>query len=240
MTDELTFEQLKQHRELNKRANGYYYRRNIACCTSGPLVYVRNLKCASTFFWNNLTQTWNWQEITWESIDWKHQRVFGHIMEPMRRRIKGMAEYLHMTDMAEEFRTNPRFQEFLLNVPALDPHSSSYHDFFGNLAWHIDWIPLHEHDHHRPIELTEKLLYHYGHRVLGRWNHGWAHEGTTEKQATENLLNKLITIGRTLPEQIAWYYHNDIELWKRVNARFNPNGGSWPKISWLEQPTTAP
>ncbi len=228
-----------QQRLLDKRRLGYMWRRHIQCCSAGPLVYVRNLKCGSTFFWNNFTRTWGWSEIAWENIDWKNQRVFGHIMDPLRRRVKGIAEYLHMTDFAHDFENNQKFQNFVLGIPSLDIHSSSYHDQFGNLAWHIDWIPVHGHDNTSVITLTEKLLSHWGLETLDRWNYGWTHNSTKEKKHTEDVINQLVSVSFQ-SETISWYFHNDIQLWNTVNKKFNAAATRWPEISWLDQPTTTP
>lgn len=225
--------------EIQRKRTGYMFRRHLMCCTSGPLVYVRNLKCGSTFFWKNLKETFKWKEIAWENIDWKTQRVFGHIMDPWKRRIKGMAEYLHMTDMADEFHSNPKFQQFLLSIIALDIHSSSYHDQFGNLAWHIDWIPIQGHDHLNVIHITDLLLEHYGIFTLDRWNFQWKHPSDNNKLQTEQKLKELFD-QQTLSEPIRWYLHNDVQLWNTVVEKHNRQANSWPEISWLDQPTTTP
>lgn len=217
---------------------GYLWRKNISCLTCGHLVYVRNLKCASTFFWHNFLSTFGWQEIEWAHIDWQTQRVFGHVLDPLQRRIKGMAEYIHMSGLTEEFKKNQKFRQFIINIPVLDQHSASYFDWFGTAAWHIDWIPI-DPDHSKTVKYTDTLLEHYRIYTLDRWDYAWSHPGEPDKKHIEQLLIAEEK-NQTCPEHLGWHFHNDLELWNRVTQKFNPDGKSWPNMSWLDQPTTVP
>jgi hypothetical protein len=215
---------------------GHRWRHNVMCCTSGRLVYVRNLKCASTFFYENFKQKFHWWSISWKDIDWQNQRVFGHIMDPWQRRIKGLAECLHMNKLDKQFANDPEFRQFIVNIPFLDQHSTSYHDYFGNLAWFVDWIPV-QADPNGTIDLTEKFLSHHNINILGRWDMGWAHIGEPDKKHTENLIRAEIKKQTSIPDHVSTYFHNDCELWQTVVQKFKPNELEWPQISWLDQPS---
>lgn len=213
---------------------GYRWRHNIMCCTSGELVYVRNLKCGSTFFYENLIKIFKWDECAWTEIDWQHQRVFGHIMDPWQRRIKGIAECLSMYGFNQQFQRDEQFRKLIVEIPVLDQHSASYHDYFGNLAWSIDWIPV-QTNHNHTIALTEKLMEHYRINILDRWNRSLAHEGDADKKHTEQLLSAEIKKSKSMPEYIGNHFHADWELWRTVVSKFKPNETTWPRISWLDQ-----
>lgn len=218
--------------------SGYLWRHYISCCTCGHLVYIRNLKCGSTFFWRNFLDTFKWWEIRWSDINWEKQRVFGHLMDPLQRRIKGMAEHLHMAGLDDLFRTNKKFRQFIVDIPVLDSHSASYFDWFGTAAWHIDWIPVGA-DNKDTVDHTETLLAHYRMYTLDRWNYAWSHPSEPNKKQTEQLLTSESNL-KPLPEHVLWHFHNDLDLWNKVTQKFNPNGTGWDEISWLDQPTTVP
>ena len=107
----------------------------------GNLVYVRNLKCASTFF-SNVFESVGWQRILYSSIDWEHDHVFGHIREPIYRRSLGIVERVTQCELLEELVNDPRMSNLLRTASVLDEHTISYLDYFGPQGWKIDWIPL--------------------------------------------------------------------------------------------------
>lgn len=103
-------------------------------------VYVRNLKCASTFFYSNLLDI-GWESIGMEDID-PLDTVFSHIMDPIKRRHQGVAEYIHMCGLSEQFLSDDRMWKLLKYTPTLDRHSLPYCYSFGDYFKKINWIPL--------------------------------------------------------------------------------------------------
>ena len=215
---------------------GYRWRNRVKACSNGPLVYVGTLKCAHTFFYNNLINNYKWSEIRFSEIDWSTQRVFGHLLDPVERRYKALAEYLCMTGTQDLWYSNPNFQQLINSVTALDEHSMSYHETYGNYMWMIDWIPL-DTNHANVIHLTDRLMYAYG-QILTKWDLTQAHIGSTEK----------VTLARDMrtyresqerhtddapAEHINIYLERDIELNRVVTKHFNQQGKAWGDISWL-------
>lgn len=120
------------------------------------LVYVKNFKCASTFF-SNVFESVGWQRILYSSIDWDQDHVFGHIREPIYRRSLGIVERVTQCELLEELINDPRMSCLLRTASVLDEHTVPYLDFFGPQGWKIDWIPLIG-GVDQNISMTKKLL----------------------------------------------------------------------------------
>jgi hypothetical protein len=206
--------------------------------TCGHLVYVRTLKCASTFFWNSFKKL-GWWEIGFDSIDWKHQHVFSHILEPVHRRHKGVAEYIDMHDMYDLFYQNQPFRKFIAHVPGLDQHSLSYHDQYGNYCNLIDWIPLSGSSHgstwflshEESIARTDLLLRHHGIKVFNNWARDQSNISGERQKTLQKDIQELWS--KDQPPWIDWYLHRDRELYNRVITKFNYDAPSWTESSWL-------
>ena len=205
--------------------------------TCGHLVYVRTLKCASTFFWNSFKKL-DWWEIEFDKIDWKHQYVFSHMMDPVARRHKGVAEYINMHNAYDLFYQNETFKKFIAPIPCLDLHSASYYDQYGNYCNQIDWIPLsgrsHEHTwwltHEEVVAKTDLLLRHHGIKVFDRWSWEQTHCSSDRQK---KLVADLEDLWCEQPDWANWYLQRDRELYHRVISRFNYAAATWPESSWL-------
>lgn len=206
---------------------------SIQCLTNGFMVYVRNLKCASTFFGSSFEKFWRWESILWKNIDWKTQHVFGHMLDPLERRFKGLAEYINMHNLSALFHSNIDFQNFVKNAVVLDEHTSSYHDTFGNLVYHIDWIPISDYTHEQVIDFTERLMRQYGFRTLKNWDYGNVHRTHPEKKSIEQKLKQLHDNQGTWPQTIHWYLEKDVRLYRHIDQRFDPDAVEWKNTSWL-------
>ncbi|CAB4137751.1 hypothetical protein UFOVP328_72 [uncultured Caudovirales phage] len=208
-------------------------RDSIQCYTNGFLVYVRNLKCASTFFGSSFEKCWRWEPILWRDIDWGTQHVFGHMLDPLERRFKGLAEYINMHDLGALFEKDKKFQNFVKNAVTLDEHTSSYHDTFGNFVYHIDWIPISDYSHEQVIDFTERLLRQYGIRTLKNWAYDNVHRTHPEKKAVEQQLKKLCEEQGTWPQTVSWYLERDVALYRHISNKFNAEGETWAETTWL-------
>ena len=206
---------------------------SIQCYTNGFMVYVGNLKCASTFFASSFKKCWRWESIQWREINWETQHVFGHMLDPIERRFKGLAEYINMHDLNSLMQNDVGFQNFVRNAVVLDEHTSSYHDTFGNLVYHIDWIPISDYTHEQVIEFTERLMRHYGIRTLKNWDYANVHRTHPEKKAVEQQLKKLSKTQGTWPQSVAWYLERDVALYRHINNKFDPSATTWDNTSWL-------
>lgn len=216
-----------------RSSEGHLNRNRIMACVdpSGLLVYLRTLKCASTFFYNNFLHTFGWREIAWVDIEWRSQKVFSHMLDPVKRRHKAVAEFIEICGLnTPEFTMDPRFQKFVQSVPCMDNHSSSYHDLYGYACNSIDWIPL-SHDHLTNIRCTELLCEAFGHNYRGCWNNEHVHLSSQSKKDLEQLLENLW--GGTPAEWVHNYLDRDITLYKKVISQFRHDADSWNKMSWL-------
>jgi hypothetical protein len=206
--------------------------------TCGHLVYVRTLKCASTFFWNSFKKL-GWWEIEFNKIDWKNQHVFSHMMDPDTRRHKGVAEYINMYNAYDLFYQNSTFKKFIAHIPGLDQHSASYHDQYGNYCNQIDWIPLsgrsHEHTwwltHEEVVAKTDLLLRHHGIKVFDRWAWNQKNSSSDRQKQLEKDLTELWCTDQ--PDWANWHLQRDRELYQRVISKFNYNVATWPESTWL-------
>jgi hypothetical protein len=206
--------------------------------TCGHLVYVRTLKCASTFFWNSFKKL-GWWEIDFDTIDWKNQHVFSHIMDPDRRRHKGVAEYINMYNAYDLFYQNETFRKFIKHVPSLDQHSISYHDQYGNYCNLIDWIPLSGRSHEftwwltpeESVAKTDLLLRHHGIKVFNNWAWTQKNSSSDRQKQLEKDLEELWN--KDQPHWVDWYLQRDRELYQRVVSKFNYNAATWPESTWL-------
>jgi len=212
---------------------------DIEVCSCGPLVYVRTLKCASTFFYWNFTKTFGWHEIDYQDIDWDRQHVFGHLAEPITRRHKAVAEYIDMHSLGHEYLNNENLQQLLDETPTLDCHSAPYLDTFQTDAYRIDWIPLSDNNDDN-IDITARLLRTYGVDNV-QWDRDFDHSASASKKAVELKLKetweKRYSTYNDLPAWLKRHYSDDITLYRVVTSKFNPDASSWTDTSWIRHPT---
>ena len=220
----------------NRPGNGYRYRHYIMACSCGPVVYVRSLKTASTFFYNNLVRNHGWEEINFDAIDWDRQRVFSHIIDPIQRRHKAFAEYLFMTGNENLFYENNNFRKMLQTLPVLDVHSVSLHDYFGSRVRSIDWIPL-QGSHDENIKTTEKFLQEMANMRLFYWDRGFEHNSPhNKKQLAADIARDWdhAMTNNNIPDVTWLYLGPDIDLYKEVVKKFNLGEKNWEQCSWLK------
>jgi hypothetical protein len=211
---------------------GYRWRNRVRACSCGPVVYLATLKCASTFFYSNLIENYKWEEIKFSHIDWSSQRVFSHLLDPIERRHKAIAEYLFMTNTQDLWYSSFNFRQMISGVASLDEHSMSYFETYGNYAWMIDWIPLNT-DHDTVIHFTNKLMNSYGQVLLDKWDLELAHVGTTDKTNLTNEIRAQWQSQEYKSDNINVYFERDIMLYQTVTKNFNRFGDRWGDISWL-------
>lgn len=208
-------------------------RDSLECYVGGSLVYVKNLKCASTFFGSSFVNCWRWEPILWSDIDWDYHHVFGHMLDPVQRRFKGLAEYINMHNLNELFLNDTNFQNFVTNAVVLDEHTSSYHDTFGQSVYHIDWIPITDYTHNQVIEFTERLMRFHGIRRTKNWDYNNVHRTHPEKQIIQQKLEQLFEKQCYWPQSVQWYLEKDVKLYNHINKKFDSAAETWDKSSWL-------
>ena len=199
-------------------------------CTCGPLVYLRTLKCASTFFWTSFSR-FGWVEIAFDQINWQQQRVFSHIIDPDLRRIKGVAEFVWMNHAQDQLATDPAYQTFIQQTPALDAHTVSHYENFQDHCDQIDWIPIDDSNHQTAADLTSLMLFDHGIKIFNRWSWQHRHTGNADKKSIAQQVTKCLMHADT--PDVDKYLQQDRVLYQRVLDRFNPGGKSWAEVSWL-------
>ena len=158
----------------------------------GSAVYVRNLKCASTFFYDNLLAL-GWVTTPYQHIDWSNDFVFAHIIDPVTRRHKGMAEALDYFGLLEEYLQSTKWQSALTSCMFLEQHSMPYSLLFPDHLDDIHWIPLAA-GQKENILLTQDILHkHCGIKInFEDWNLDFQHisDSTGLKKMVENRLTE--------------------------------------------------
>ena len=147
----------------------------IGALRNGSAVYVRVLKCGSTFFNDNLLDQ-GWKFTDYYEIDWNSDFVFAHIIDPIVRRHRSMAEYIHMCGLAHTYLNSESLQNLLNSCLFLDRHSIPYSATFGNRLYEISWIPL-GNDHEKNVIVTQDMLNTKCHSnlTLADWNFDLSH-----------------------------------------------------------------
>ena len=199
------------------------------------IVYLRTLKCASTFFYWNFTKNFDWQEISWSDIDWDHDHVFSHMLDPVHRRHKALAERLCMFGLGKQYLADSNLRQCLEHSLNLDQHGEGYTTRYGSAVNRIDWIPLYS-NQELNVELTEKLLANSGVTDL-TWDYEFAHAGEDVKKQVELLLTQTWDRALNHGKLFDWQQNelqNDLDLYKQVTTKFDLHGASWDNMSWLK------
>jgi hypothetical protein len=201
--------------------------------TCGPLVYLRTLKCASSFFWASFCRL-KWSVTPFDQIDWKNQHVFSYILDPDIRRHKAIAQVIHVNNAYDLFYNNEEFRKSIEHLVLLDRHSVSLFDLYGDHCKEIDWIPLTGRGRQQVIDKTNQFLVEIGNvKIFNRWAWDFEHVGTLEKKKLEQDLAELWSIGR--PTSADQYLQRDRDLHNHVITRFDYDAPTWAESSWLRR-----
>ena len=122
------------------------------------VVYLRNLKVASTFFHSNLEKVFNWEPIHVSEIDWDTDTVISHIMDPLERRCKGITEHLWYRFGEKILDHEETLLETVRYAISLDDHSASYFSWFGPMTDNIIFLALDD-NQQKNLENLEKFLF---------------------------------------------------------------------------------
>jgi hypothetical protein len=168
-----------------------------------------------------------WQRVKFQDINWNSDQVFGFIMEPWKRRIKGIAEDLSYYSV-EKFLLSNLGRKFWLDHLTFGPHSVPL-----TLTWHrysymIDWIPL-----DGPVsadDLLDRLLAKYS-IVLDR---NEQHNSNPADDYQKNLyleIDKIIGNGLSM---LQLTMSADTDLYNSVISSMDFNSAHWDTTSWLK------
>lgn len=203
----------------------------VDCARWNNLVYVRTLKCGSEFFYRNFTEVAGWQPERYENIDWEKDHAFSYCMDPIKRRNKGMSEFLIHTKTVDLLMNNEAFGNMIAQVPFLDEHSVALTTLYGDKINQIDWIPL-TGNHGDSVRFTQKLLTHFGHDRIN-WDYELSHSTSSYMDDIYKKIKDLWERDAQVQSSTRTYFLKEIEFWIELNRKFNKNGGKWYEISWL-------
>lgn len=104
------------------------------------VVFVRNNKCASTFYSNIFTAN-GWVTENLSTVDWSHDRVFSVISDPYVRYVKGLVQDLCDRGL-ERVTLSMMGRTFWHSLPWIGDHSMPVSVKFDGYCDRIDWIPI--------------------------------------------------------------------------------------------------
>ena len=197
-------------------------------CPDKNLVYIGNFKVASTYFLYWL-ETYGWKNIQMSDIDWQVDHVFSHIMDPMVRRHKGVAEFLNMFELSDKLINDESLFHFL-QAPYLDCHSCPMSIMFKDKVNAIDWIPI-DIDAIDYYSLTKCLLNKYGVEV--KFDREKIHQSSQKKLHWYGTVEHHYTDHLQYSDLIPCTFSEDVALYDNVLYNINANGNSWDDISWI-------
>jgi hypothetical protein len=203
----------------------------VDCARWKNLVYVRTLKCGSEFFYRNFTEVAGWKPIKFVDIDWEKDHAFSYCMDPIKRRHKGIAEFLIHTKTTELLFEHSGFSELIAQVPFLDEHSVALTTLYQDKIDLIDWIPL-SGNHGDSVKFTQKMLTHFGHDRIN-WDYEMSHSTNVYMDPLYNKIKDLWEKDGSVAAPTKFYFLKEIEFWMTLNQKFNTHGNSWYEISWL-------
>lgn len=195
------------------------------------LVYIPISKQASSSYTELFARQLNWQPIQTDSIDWKADHVFSHLLHPYTRHLKGITECLikyNLMDLVD----NEKFLT-LLGTAVFDLHSYPLATVFGEHVYDIDWLLL-DHDKISGDYLTVKFLENQGINIaesdIPKLGKSFAH--------ATNLLNRISELRdrNNLTGTLTYFYDQDVVLYGLVNqyTKFGEiENIPWAECSWL-------
>ena len=111
------------------------------------VVYVPVQKCANSYYTKFFKDQLGWTKVKLSELNWNEVDAFGLLMNPMTRRVKGIAQvltsaydnnYVSVLTLLE----SSNFSKFISTISILDSHTVPYSITFGKEINKIHWIPM--------------------------------------------------------------------------------------------------
>ena len=204
----------------------YWINHENSCLRKDTLVYVDTLKCASTYYKSLLINN-GWQADKFTNIDWTQDHVFGFIMEPWKRRAKGIAEDLLTYYSVEQYLLNNLGKRFWEDHLTFGKHSVPISMVWSGYTDKIDWIPL-----DIPVDsntLLKKLLEKY-HIAL---DYSLAIEEHRTEKYKQEIYEKISNFIGNGSANLQLMMATDVDLYQSVVLGICTDGQCWDEISWL-------
>ena len=198
---------------------------DIEIYRNGSLVYVRTLKCASTYYSDEFERN-GWLQETFKDINWDTDHMFSFIMDPLNRRIKGLAGFITMYPLTECLLDQPSI--FLKKLAYLDFHSAPYHITYHGYERKIDWIPI-DNPNFTSEELVLKLCHYYNIDLqLSRQKKHLADEKKS------NIFKTISSLTGDGSGELHLSLAPDQHLYHDVNRKIEHWQDTWNRITWLK------
>lgn len=176
------------------------------------LVYLRTLKCASTFY-SELFLANGWIKQTTKDIDWNRDYVFSFIMDPYVRHIKGLVEDIVSLKIDQVLLDT--FDEVIWsNLPWIGIHSIPITMRLIDIYERIDWIPI-DGEHPKHEDITDALLKKY--EIELDWGIDVPRNESDEYKHA--LFKKLLELSKFKHDKFNLYF-KDQELYKQALAKY--------------------
>jgi hypothetical protein len=126
------------------------------------------LKCANSYYVDLLHVQNGWNPVKLSDLDLNNVHLFGLLLHPLTRRIKGILENLgHSYNYDYEkillLLQQLEFAKFVSTISTLDAHTMPYSFIFGPLLENIHWIPM---EPYTDIELQQQIKHFaIGHKI---------------------------------------------------------------------------
>jgi hypothetical protein len=139
---------------VNITSDGFVYK---------DLVFLPIPKCACVYYTTIFTQL-GWQKVRLQDIDTKSMKLFGVVIHPFTRFLKGITEWLirsysnnlvmslenpwHIVNLQTNWDKlfsdldSPPLKNLIKSVNVGDTHSMPYSTMFGDLVNIVHWIPI--------------------------------------------------------------------------------------------------
>jgi hypothetical protein len=181
------------------------------CSPDQRLVYTAMLKCASCYFRDAFPQN-GWTQIQFDTIDWDQQIVFGFMMEPRRRHVKGLVEDLGHDGWLSGIKVSDFDKCFSKRYPCIGVHTLGYHQVYGAYTQRIKWLPL------DTARLEQSSLENFLRTHGVSWS--WSVVDANVHRSVPEQLDLFERLWQEFPgERQSWYeieYFDDVELWNKI------------------------
>lgn len=212
--------------------NKYFWIKGFEIYRYKNLVYLRTLKCGSTYYSKMFTNA-GWNRSSADAIDWNVDHVFSFIMDPYERRLKGLTQYIFNHNQQSLLEIESFFWKHVLYI---DPHAMPYSVCYGKYIDKIDWIPL-DCQNFAP-DLAKNMLS----SLLSLHNAPYEFLPNKENESSQQQLEIYNAIKAKTGDG-SWLLHrgleDDADLYRRVCAGISPwylghLEKTWKDISWLK------
>jgi hypothetical protein len=160
-----------------------------------------------------------WQEKKLSDCDFEHTKLFGLMLNPYVRRLKGITETLLLSydfnyEVLQQHLQNKMYCKFISQISLTDIHSIPMHIIYGCWFDRINWIPM---DLFSPTELckqVEKLIQQPIPDVPPM------HKSTSQQLEIFKILEKLFLDQPIVPAELGLMFAQDVKSYNRLVEKY--------------------